>query len=107
MDDRRGIGEAGRLDSDAAERRQQAFGASSPKIIDGVRYIAADRATDAAILEQYGVLDRRLEQQMIDANRPQFIDDDDRVRHRRVPEKLVEHGCLSTAKEARDYRHGN
>jgi hypothetical protein len=59
------IGEAGGLDCNAPEPWQFACLPLAKELVDRIQDIAAHRAADAAVLRQHGILDRLLDQQVI------------------------------------------
>ena len=80
---RRRIGEAGGLQDHAAEAwrgrcRDRAAG------VQRVDQIAAQRAAQAAALQQHHVVVDRLDQQMVEADLAELVDDDGGVGERRV-----------------------
>ena len=99
------VRQARRLDRDAAERRQLASVTALPQHIQRIGDVAAHGAADAAVLQQHGVLDRLLDQQMIQAHRAELVDDDDGIGERRLPQQVVQHRGLAAAQEPGDDCH--
>ena len=79
VEDRRGLGEAGRLEHDPVERRQRALVAPIENVAERLDEIAAQRATDAAAADQDGVARQALVEQMIEPDLAPFVDDDERT----------------------------
>ena len=100
MRHRRGIGETRGLDRDAAERRQFAGLAALPQHVERIGDVAAHRAADAAVLQQHRVLDRLLDQQMIQSHRAELVDDHHGVGKRGLAQQVVQHRGLAAAQEA-------
>ncbi len=102
---RGGVGEAGCLDRDTAERRQGAGLATLPKQLQRIGDVAAHGAADAAILQQHGILDRLLDQQVVQPDRAELVDDHRGVGQRRQLQQAVQQRRLAAAQEAGDDRH--
>ncbi len=101
------IGKAGRLDDDAPERRDLAGIEPERQPRQGDDQIAEQGAAEAAIGEQNGLVFRRLDQQMIEADLAEFVDDDQRALHVRRAEDAVEQRGLAAAEKTRQEVDGD
>ena len=99
---RRGIGEAGRLQDDAGERRDCPGVAAIEEIVEPVDQVAAQRAAQAAGIERDDLPLDRLEQQMVEADLAPFVDDHQRLGERRALQQAVDQAGLAGAEEAGD-----
>jgi len=97
--DRRRVGEPGRLDDDAAERRQLAARAPVKEIGQRLAQRVEQRAAEAPRLEQQHVVAPAGHQQMVEPDLAELVDDDDAVRHRLVPQQPVEQRRLAAAEK--------
>ena len=101
------IGKAGGLDDDAPERRDLAGIEPKRKPRQGDDQITEHGAAEAAIGEQNGLVFRRLDQQMIEADLAEFVDDDQRALHVRRAEDAVEQRGLAAAEKAGQQVNGD
>ncbi len=105
LQDRRGVGEAGRLQQHAIERRRLALGATAGDVAQGPVEVALDGAADAARLQQHHVAADRLHEQVIEADLAELVHQHQAARHAPVAQHAVEQGGLAAAEEAGDQRH--
>ena len=100
MENRRRLGEPGRLQHDPRKGRQQARVATLETIAQGVEEIAAQRAADAAAADQDGVAGEALVEQMVDADLAPFVDQNERAVELGGPKEPVDQGRLAGAEKA-------
>ena len=97
---RRGIGEAGRLDHHSGKARDPALGPVGKQLSQGFNQGAPRRAAEAAAVQQHNVLARPLDQQMVEADLAELVDDHRRRRHAGLLQHVVERSRLAAAEEA-------
>ena len=102
VQDRRWIGEAGRLQHDPLERLDPAVVEALQQVFERVHQIAADRAAHAARTHQHHVAVDLLDEKMVEADLAEFIDEDERIGERRRGEQSIEQRGLAGAEEAGD-----
>ena len=107
VQDRRRVGQSGRFDDDALERRDRAGGAPCEEAPGGAHQIAAHGAAHAAAVEQDDLLVARLDQQMVEPDLAELVDDHGGARERRVAQQAREQRRLAAAEEAGDHRDRN
>ena len=84
VQDRRGVGEPGRLDHHAVEPASPVAREPPGRIAQRPRQIAADRAAQATAHQlDHQILAGSRDQLVIQSDRPEFVDDDQRPRHPR------------------------
>ena len=106
VDDRRRVGEPGRLDDDASERGDLAALAPAEQVAQLVGEVAAQRAADAAALQQHRALVDPPQQVMVDADLADLVHDHRRLAHRGMAEQARDQRRLAAAEEARHERDG-
>ncbi len=99
VEDRRRLGQPGRLDDNLAKRCDVAAGAAAAQVVQGFQEIAARGAAQAAIADEDRLLARALDQEMVDADGAELVDDDGGFRKRRQLEEPVEEGGLAAAEK--------
>ena len=102
VQDRRGVGEAGRLQYDASEGRHRARVASAQNVVQAIDQIAAQRAAEASRSHQDHVVGDGLEQEMIEADLAPFVDDDERPGEFGRAQQAIDQRRLARAEKARD-----
>ena len=100
MEDRRGLGEPGRLQHDPRKVRQQPRVPTLETVAQGVDEVAAQRAADAAAADQDGVAGEALVQQVVDADLAPFVDQNERAAELGSAEEPVDQGRLAGAEKA-------
>ena len=100
VQDRGGIGEAGRLDHQPAERLDTAVVALAQQVFQGGDQVAAHGAAQAAGAQQDHVLVDPLDQQMVEADLAELVDDDHGVGQGRIAQHPVEQRRLAGAEES-------
>ena len=103
-EDRGRLGKAGRLDRDAAEARDLAGVHPVDQVAQLVGEVAAQRAAEAAGIEQHGALVHAGQQVMVDADLAQLVDDHGRLAHVGVREQARQQRRLARAEEAGEQR---
>ena len=83
----RRVGQTGRLDHDAAKRRNLAALAPAQEVAQLVGEVAAQRAADAPRTQEHRALVDTPQQVMVDADLAQLVDDDGRLAHVRMAEQ--------------------
>ena len=96
---RRGIGEAGGLQHHAAEHHA-AVVEIAQQLLQRVDEIAAQRAAQAAALQQHHAVVDRLDQQVVEPDLAELVDDHRGLGERRVAQQTVEQRGLAGAEEA-------
>ncbi len=99
LQDRGGVGKAGRLDDDAPEGRDPAVVAALQQIFQRGNQVAPDRAAETTGRHEQHVAVDLLDQQMIEADLAELVDQDDGVRKFGRGKKLVEKCRLTRAEE--------
>ena len=102
----RRIGEAGRFQHHAAETHA-AVVEIAQKLLQRIDEVAAQRAAQAAALQQHDAVPDLADQQMIEADFAEFIDDDGGLGERRVSDQAIEQRCLAGAKKAGQHGQRN
>ena len=102
VQDRRGVGEAGRLQHDASEGRHRARVPSLQNIVQAVDQIASQRAAEASRSHQDHVVGYSLEQEMIEADLAPFVDDHERLSEFQRAEQTIDQRRLARAQKAGD-----
>ena len=100
---RRGIGEARRLDDDAAERRHPRIVAPLQEILERRDEIAPDRAAQAPRGEQDHIRVDLLDEQMIEADLAELVDQHHRVAQALVAQQAVEQRRLARAQKSGEH----
>ena len=98
-DDRNRIREAGRLHDHPAKRRNLTPGRPVLQVANGEFQVRADGAADAAALHQQHALLDLLEEQVIEADLPEFVDDDRGVREGGMLQRLAKERCLAATQK--------
>ena len=106
VDDRRRIGEPGRLHHDPAKGRDLAALAPAQEIAQLVGQVAAQRAADAAGAEKHRTLVDAAQDVVIDGDLAELVDDDGRLAHVRMAEQPRDERRLAAPEEARHEGHG-
>ena len=106
VDDRRRVGQARSLDDDAAERRDLPPRPPAVQVAELVREVAAQRAADAARVEQHRPLVDPPEQMVVDPDLAQLVDDHGRLAHVRMRQQARDQRRLPRAEEPCDQRDG-
>ena len=102
-----GVGQPRGLDQDAGECGNLAGRLLREQVADGVDQIAADRTAHAAIVEHQDIVERRLDQQMIEPDFAEFIDDQRAVRHPRLADEAAQQRRLSAPEKSGDKENRN
>ena len=101
VQDRRRVGQPGRLDDDALERLHAAVVAPAQQVLQGRDQVAAHGAAEAARREQDHALVGRLDEEVIETDLAELVDDDDGALEGRVAQQIVEQRRLAGAEETR------
>ncbi len=108
VQDRRGVGESGRLDDYPVEPGFAPAREPPQRIAQSVGQVAANRATQATARHlDHHIIPTGRDQQMIESNFPELVD-----QHQRLPEfglldEMVQHGGLAAAEEPGQQRDGD
>ena len=105
MQHRRRIGQAGRLDHRAGEIGHPPLDPVDEQIGQRVDDVAAHRAAQAAAVQQYDILGRAFDQQVVEADLAEFVDDDSGRRHAGLLQHVVQNGRLAAAEKPGQHRH--
>ena len=103
--DRSGIGDAGRLDDDALERRHASAGAAHEEVPQRFPQAALEPAAQAPRIQQQHVVLAALDEEVIEADLAELVHDDRGVRERRPPQKQVQQRRLAAAEKPGEHRH--
>ncbi len=101
VQNRRGVGEAARLQDDPGKASERARVAAGQQVAQAVDEIAAQRAAQAARRHEDHVALDRLEQQMVEPDLSPFVDDDERVGEFARAQQAVDQRGLAGAEKAR------
>ena len=107
MQHRRRIGQAGRLDHRAGEIGHPPLDPVDEQIGQRVDDVAAHRAAQAAAVQQYDILGRAFDQQVVEADLAELVDDDRGRRHAGLLQHVVQQRRLAAAEKPGQHRHRN
>ena len=97
------VRDAGGLDDDPLERRDLARDAARDELLQRGAQVAAQRAAQTPVVQEDGLVDRRVHEQVIESHLAELVHDHRSVRRRRMMQESIEQGGLAAAQETGEH----